>query len=102
MEPVHGHDWQVRLTIGTEHLDEIETVMDFHVLESLLATTVKPLAGHLINEIQPFVNGMNPSAERIAEYLADKLSDHLPRQFTLIQVQIMEAPGCWATYTRSS
>ena len=100
-EPVHSHNWQVQLTIGAEQLDDIETVMDFHELEALLASAVRPLTGQVINQVPPFSEGINPSAERVAEHIASKLSGGLPAHISLIHVKIMEAPECWAIYTRS-
>ena len=58
LEPVHGHDWNVRVTIAAEELDEIEVVMDFHVLEEALAELLDRFHNRHLNEVEPFADGL--------------------------------------------
>jgi len=98
-EPMHGHNWQVRVTVGGEQLDEIETVMDFHQLQGLVSTVLAPANNGNLNEIAPFANGqVNPTAERVAWWLATTISGQLPDGVSLVRVCVSEAPGCEATY----
>ncbi len=103
LEPVHGHDWQVRATIQSPQLDAMETMMDFHLLEQLLREIVKPWHHGCLNDLPPFANEqgqltINPSAERVAEQIGRNLQDKLPTPATIHHITISEAPGCWATW----
>ncbi len=42
IEPLHGHNWRVKITIASEKLDSIGVVMDFHELERLADLIVAP------------------------------------------------------------
>ncbi|HEX8913236.1 MAG TPA: 6-carboxytetrahydropterin synthase, partial [Humisphaera sp.] len=40
MEPVHGHNWRVRVRVAADRLDAIGVVMDFHDLERFVDAIV--------------------------------------------------------------
>lgn len=103
LEPVHGHNWSVALTVGSETLDAIETVMDFHPLEASLKQAVEPWVNGDLNRCSPFVNEtgelvINPTAERVAWAIAQAVNPQLPESVKLLSVTVGEAPGCTATY----
>ena len=102
LEPVHSHDWPVRVTVASEELDEIETVMDFHELEAMVAAILEPLRGRYLNEVQPFDREVNPSAERVAWHigtrLVERLAESVGERVQLVGVSVGEAPGCTATW----
>src|SRR6266581_1542190 len=54
-EPLHGHNWVVRVTVSAEKLDAIGVVMDFHELERLLDAIIKPMHNTHLNDLPPFV-----------------------------------------------
>ena len=71
LEPVHGHNWPVKVTVTADELDEIETVCDFHLLEKLVNDAVAPWQNGDLNQCEPFTDGngglkINPTAERVA------------------------------------
>ncbi|QQE13144.1 6-carboxytetrahydropterin synthase [Planctomycetota bacterium] len=104
-EPIHTHDWRITATIASEQLDEIETVMDFHILEQYLKDVVSPLDGHHLNDLPPFQttnpDTWNPSAERVIQYIALELIKKLPPHIKLVSATTTEAPNCTATYRPS-
>ena len=65
IEPLHGHNWVVRVTVVGEKLDSIGVVIDFHVLERLVDELVLPMHNRHLNELAPFARD-NPSAENVA------------------------------------
>src|SRR5690606_31451501 len=102
IEPVHGHNWPVEVTVSAEKLDEIETVMDFHELESLLDTLLEKVNNRHLNEVEPFgttVHKVNPTAERIAWWIGSELQKQLPEHVRLMHIRIGEALGCYAKWT---
>ncbi len=98
LEPVHAHHWRVVAIAAAEKLDAMSCVMDFHRLEKLLDDVIDPWRDQHLNDVPPFVNAINPSAERVAEQLALAIAEHLPRRVHLKRVSVTEATGCRATY----
>ena len=102
LEPIHGHNWPVAVTVASPELDEIDTVMDFHILEGWLEALLATCHNRSFNEIEPFCVGgelrINPSAERIAQWIGDTLAAQLPSHVQLVAVALGEAPGCTAVY----
>lgn len=95
LEPLHGHNWQVRVTVGANRLDSIGVVMDFHDLQRRLDTVVGPMHNRHLNDLEVFA-GRNPSTENVAVYIAQSLQ--LPEGITLLSVQVWETPDCSAVF----
>ena len=98
LEPLHGHNWQVRTTVGAEKLDAIGVVMDFHELERSLDTILLPLHNRHLNETPPFAT-LNPSAENVAFHVGTSLaSGHFPAGVRLLSVEAWETDDDSAIY----
>jgi 6-pyruvoyltetrahydropterin/6-carboxytetrahydropterin synthase len=95
LEPVHGHNWRVKVTVGAGKLDAIGVVMDFHELERLVDELVAPLHNRHLNEIKPFV-ALNPSAENVALHVGRELK--LPEGVRLLRVEVWETDTNSAIY----
>ena len=104
IEPLHGHNWTVDVTVETDQLDDIQVVMDFHKLEQSLDALIGKLHNGNLNDVPPFdptgrsSSSLNPTAERVAWWFADQLGPSLPRGARLQVVKVGEAPGCTAAY----
>ena len=90
LEPLHGHNWRVRVIVSSEKLDAIGVVMDFHELERLLHEIVGPWHNAHLNDQPPFAGGVNPSAENVALHVAERLK--LPSGVRLASVEAWETP----------
>ncbi len=98
-EPIHGHNWRVWVTVSSEQLDGIETVMDFHELEGVVDSVIEPVKNRNLNDVAPFAGGgVNPTAERVAWWIGTSVAKQLPGRVSLVSVRVEEAPGCVATY----
>ena len=99
-EQPHRHDWRARATVEAEELGEFEMVMDFQHLRQLLQQIVSPLEqARNINELPCFSDvDRNPSTERIARYIYDKLAESLPEPTRPTEVLVWETPDCRAGY----
>ena len=95
LEPLHGHNWKVEVTVAAARLDPIGVVMDFHELERLVDSIIAPLHNTHLNESLSF-RQLNPSAENVALYIGQALS--LPAGVTLDQVQVWETRENSAIY----
>ncbi len=101
LEPTHGHNWPVAITVGADELDDIETVCDFHLLQGLLNDALAPWQNNDLNQCEPFTDGsgglaINPTAERVAWAIANTITPGLPKNCRLLSVSVGEAPGCTA------
>ncbi|NJL32430.1 MAG: hypothetical protein HC898_12890 [Phycisphaerales bacterium] len=54
MEPLHGHNWQVTVTVGAGRLDAMQCVMDFHALKAKVMEIIRPAENANLNELPPF------------------------------------------------
>jgi 6-pyruvoyltetrahydropterin/6-carboxytetrahydropterin synthase len=95
LEPLHGHNWWVRVTVSAAKLDAIGVVMDFHELERLLNGIVDPMHNTHLND-HPAFKSNNPSAENVAALVGREL--HLPATIQLTKVEVWETAGCCAIF----
>jgi 6-pyruvoyltetrahydropterin/6-carboxytetrahydropterin synthase len=96
IEPLHGHNWRVQVTVSSTKLDALGTVMDFHELERLVDAITGPMHNRHLNELEPFVQELNPSAENVAFHVARSL--RLPGGVRLERVEVWETDGNSAVY----
>jgi len=87
LEPLHGHNWKVKVTVSAAKLDEIGVVMDFHELERRVNRIVEPMHNRNLNDLAPF-KSINPSTENVAVHIAQKLD--LPQGVKLESVEVWE------------
>ncbi|MEX1309993.1 MAG: 6-carboxytetrahydropterin synthase [Candidatus Sulfomarinibacteraceae bacterium] len=71
-EASHEHDWEVAIQVGAESLNEEGFALDFHEVHALLDNAVAPLRDTDLNR-HPTIGSPTPSAERVAEVLAESL-----------------------------
>lgn len=96
-ETPHEHDWQVTAVVGNETLDDDGLVVDFLQLEASLQAVLATLAGTDLNT-NGVLNGMNPSTEIVAKYIATELIKRVPSPARVLSIMLTEAPNCIATY----
>ena len=102
LEPLHGHDWRVAVTVAANELDRIDTVMDFHELQRMTNAVIAPFHHRNLNDVEPFrgnpPDAVNPSAESVARWIGQRVAEQLPSRCRLTEVVVGEAPGCNARY----
>ena len=96
LEPVHGHNWRVKVTVSAAELDAIGVVMDFHELERLVDQIISPLHNRHLNEVEPFERELNPSAENVALHVGRSLK--LTNNVRLVSVEVWETDTNSAVY----
>ncbi|MCL2382085.1 MAG: 6-carboxytetrahydropterin synthase QueD [Treponema sp.] len=75
-ENLHGHNYKVRLWVKGAKLDEGGMLADFSLLKKALKDAVEPLDHSNLNDMAVFKN--DPSAERIARYVFERVCEKLP------------------------
>jgi 6-pyruvoyl-tetrahydropterin synthase len=91
-EPPHHHRWEVAVRVGRESLNEEHFALDFHAVHQILGEAVHTIDGTSLND-HPRIGDPSPTAERVAEVLADILEP----QFTvlggtLLSISVWEGP----------
>lgn len=100
-ENIHGHNWEVELSVIGDSLDELGLLLDFHLLDKLMEEVLSLLDHKVINDIPPF-DKINPSAENIAEFIAKEIDKRLKLKYKNIigvsKCTVKENPTSIATY----
>lgn len=99
-EPVHGHDWRVRVQVEGPRLDDEGLLCDFHALEQRLDAVLSPFNNRSLNDVQPF-DAVNPTAERFAQHVAEAMWPAVGAVVHRIEAAVTEAPGCEAFFSCS-
>ena len=73
---MHGHNWKVELEVIAKQLDDVGMGIDFKHMKSAAKQVAKRLDHHYLNDIEPF-DKINPTAENIAAYFYQELSEML-------------------------
>lgn len=71
-EASHDHRWEVATRVGTDALNDEGYALDFHEIHAALDRVVAPLRDSDLNQ-HSTIGDPTPSAERVAEFLADEL-----------------------------
>jgi 6-pyruvoyltetrahydropterin/6-carboxytetrahydropterin synthase len=99
LEPLHGHNWRVRVTVASAELDSMGVVMDFHDLEHHLDAIIAPFHNRNLNDVPPFRDAaVNPSAENVSCHIGRLLAAALPGGVRLTRVEVWETSTNRATY----
>lgn len=97
LEPLHEHAWRVRVTYAGAELNESGLLVDFGVVRERLAQVLRPLEGQNLNRVAA-LGTRPPSAEVVAQYIAQQLAATLGRGLRLNNVEVEEERGCRARY----
>ena len=98
-EPLHSHDWAVRVAVSADELDETGLAVDFNNLKAMIADVTGPFAGARLEQLDCFA-GCNASAENVAQYIYDRIEPMLANRLKLVYAEVTEADGCRAKYCR--
>lgn len=97
-EKVHGHNYKVLVMVEGEKLDSAGLLVDFVEVKRLLRAVIDRLDHEFLNDVPPF-DALNPSAENMAKYFYDEVSQAFPPSPARISsVKIWETDTSTATY----
>jgi 6-pyruvoyltetrahydropterin/6-carboxytetrahydropterin synthase len=97
-ERLHGHNWDVEVTIGAEKLDRLGMVVDFKILKAETKKVIEGLDHSYLNEVPPF-DKLNPTAENLAEFIFKGLSKTLnDNNVRVKKVKVWESDKAAAAY----
>ncbi len=98
-ESVHGHNFQVSLTVaGSELVPGTEFLVDFGALKKALREALAPLDHRFLNEVPPF-DVQNVTSENLARHIFLECRKRLERPgLRVIQATVAETPFQEAVY----
>ncbi len=100
---LHSHDYRAEWILEGPSLDQHGYLLDLVAVEKRLGAEIDPLRDRVLNELDGF-RGLNPSVERLARHLSDRLiarraewdpSGYLQRS----TVRVWENAAAWAAWT---
>ena len=95
-ERVHGHRFEVVVSVEAQGLDNIGIAFDFVELKRQLNQVLDDFDHRCLNDVSPF-DRINPSSENIAANIYQRLAALLPG-VTLSSVEVWESPESRVTY----
>lgn len=117
---LHGHRYLAEVTVEGPKLDHLGRVIDFSVLKTKVGSWIDDHWDHtmILHEDDPLLsiqthnsvifgpkrpyvmpNGMNPTAENLAQVLATMAQIHIEaHSLKVIRVRLWETPNCYADW----
>jgi 6-pyruvoyltetrahydropterin/6-carboxytetrahydropterin synthase len=98
-ENLHGHNYKIEIYARGSELDNIGLLVDFGELKTAADEVVQYLDHRNINELAPFDEELNPSAENLARYILERIASRVgDDRVQVYKVRCFETPTSIATY----
>ena len=98
-ENLHGHNYKIEIYARGSELDNIGLLVDFGELKDAADEVVAYLDHRNINELPPFDEELNPSAENLARYVLERVASRVgDERVRVYKVRCFETPTSVATY----
>jgi len=98
---LHGHTWEVEVTVEFDTLNDIGIVYDFKDLKADLAQILDAYDHKLINEVSPF-DEVSPTAENLARIIYEQLQERIGDKVHVAEVAVWESPVARVGYRAST
>ena len=96
---LHGHNWKVEVQVVARQLDEVGMGVDFKVIKDATKSLIGRLDHYNLNDQPPF-DAINPTAEKIAAYVYNELSQTLNSATVKVDaITLRETDRACVTYT---
>jgi 6-pyruvoyltetrahydropterin/6-carboxytetrahydropterin synthase len=98
-ENLHGHNYKIEIYARGRELDKTGLLVDFVELKAAADEVVNYLDHRNINELPPFDEELNPSAENLARYILERVASRVgDGRVQVYKVRCFETPTSVATY----
>lgn len=98
-ENLHGHNYKIEIFAKGAELNNIGLLIDFGDLKSAADEIVTYLDHRNLNELPPFDEELNPSAENLAAYICEYMNSRIGDQRVKVwKVRCYETPTSVATF----
>lgn len=85
---LHGHNWNVKVTVKAKELNNFGMAIDFKELSKILNEVIEKLDHYHLNDIPPF-NEIQPTAENLAKFFYGELKSKLA-QYKNVEIDSVE------------
>jgi len=98
-ENLHGHNYKIEIYARGSELNNIGLLVDFVELKQAADELVTYLDHKNLNELEPFIEAQNPSAENVARFVLERLAAKIDDdRVQIYKVKCWETPTSVATY----
>lgn len=98
-ENLHGHNYKIEIYARGRELNNIGLLVDFVELKEAADDLVTYLDHKNLNELEPFIEEQNPSAENVARFVLERLAARIDDgRVKIYKVRCFETPTSVATY----
>ena len=98
-ENLHGHNYRIEIYARGRELNSTGLLVDFVELKAAADEVVGYLDHRNINELPPFDEELNPSAENLARYILERVASRVgDGRAQDYKVRCFETPTSVATY----
>ena len=98
-ENLHGHNYKIEIYARGRELNHVGLLVDFVELKEAADEVVTYLDHRNINELEPFVEELNPSAENLARFILERVARRVgDERVQIYKVRCFETPTSVATY----
>ena len=97
-ERLHGHNYRVEITVAGSQLDSIGMLHDFVEIKRELRKLLERVDHYNLNDIPPFDEAVNTTAENLAFYFWTEMQKALGDAVNVSQVRVWETDTAVATY----
>ncbi|MDH5642858.1 MAG: 6-carboxytetrahydropterin synthase [Gemmatimonadota bacterium] len=96
---LHGHNWNVRLTVKVDEsdLDDGGMGIDFRIVEDTVKSAIEPFDHKYLNDLPEFAEHA-PTAERVAKVVCDTAVAQMPSHISVEQIDVWETPEFRVVY----
>ena len=96
---LHGHTWDVEVTVEGTRLNDIELLYDFRNLKEDLRGVIDKFDHKHLNEVAPF-DRLSPTGENLARFIYEELEERIGAAVRLREVRVWESPQACIAYYR--
>ena len=97
-ERLHGHNWRVEITVTARALGPVGMAADFRDLKRALALALDSLDHRNLNADVPAFAEANATTERLARFVAERVTPKLPEGVRVARVRVWESAGASAAW----
>jgi len=95
---LHGHTWDIEVTVESSQLCELGMVYDFALLKKDLKQVLARYDHKHLNQIEPF-DKISPTAENLARVIFESLTELIVAEGVVVtEVAVWESPIAKLTY----
>jgi len=97
-EDLHGHNFLVEVTVTGEALNNEDLLIDFRDLKRWTNEILDDFDHKYLNELAAF-QGVNPSSERVAKYIYDRLAEKMQNlNLRVAKITVWESDNARVAY----